>query len=43
MANKHCYFGVGGNMPDFKDALEEEGLIWESMEKIVPNKGGNKK
>ena len=30
-------------MPDFKDAIEEEELEWESLEKIVPNKGGNKK
>ena len=44
LANKHYYFGVGGNMPGFKKAIAEAGdLACESLAKIVPEKGGNKK
>lgn len=42
-ANKCYYFGVGGNMDDFKDAAEKNGLVCTQLQKIVPPKGGNKK
>lgn len=37
LGNKHYYFGVGGNMPGFKKAIDESGLLKnESLLKIVP-------
>jgi hypothetical protein len=27
-ANKHYYFGVGGNMDDFKEMIEKGGLVY---------------
>lgn len=44
LANKHYYFGVGGNIPGFKKFMTESGgLACESVAKIIPEKGGNKK
>lgn len=43
LANKSYYFGVGGNLSDFKTLLEEKGLGWRSVVRIVPKTGGNKK
>lgn len=43
LANKYFYFGVGGNMDDFRDALEKNGLSCQTLVKITPPKGGNKK
>lgn len=43
LANKHYYFGLDGNMDDFKQRMEVNGLCYESLLKISPPKGGNKK
>lgn len=43
MANKHYYFGVGGNMPAFKKHLAAAGFLHESVAQLVPPTGGNKK
>jgi hypothetical protein len=43
LANKSYYFGVGGNLASFKQKVEERGLEWTSISKIVPKSGGNKK
>jgi hypothetical protein len=43
LGNKSYYFGVGGNLTDFKTLIEQRGLGWRSLVKIVPKIGGNKK
>lgn len=44
MANKMYYFGVGGNMAGFRKSVElNSKLRCETLLKIVPEKGGNKK
>lgn len=44
LANKAYYFGVGGTMVNFKKTIEKESkLRWESLLKINPEKGGNRK
>ncbi len=43
LANKNYYFGVGGNLVQFKERLEENGFIYDVMCKIIPKSGGNKK
>lgn len=43
LANKHYYFGLDGNMDDFKDRIQANGLCYDSLLKISPPKGGNKK
>jgi 2-polyprenyl-3-methyl-5-hydroxy-6-metoxy-1,4-benzoquinol methylase len=43
LANKIYYFGVGGSMAGFRKAVEQRKLTCESLLRIVPTSGGNKK
>ena len=43
LANKCYYFGVGGNLADFRALLEQNRFLCKSLAKIVPKTGGNKK
>ena len=44
LINKIYYFGVGGSMAGFRKATESAGIFkCESIQKIVPESGGNKK
>ncbi len=43
LANKLFYFGVGGNMGSFREALTKHGMECQLLKQVVPPKGGNKK